>query len=228
MHKKVEYNLTKLTDVFEWDVVNWSEALQFWLDNTKLDLAQTKALEIGARGGGLSIFLAEHCKEVICSDLKNPKDNAQALHKKYDLSNIEYKEINAFDIKEKNCDLIVSKSVLGSFAGDDQDKVISNIYNALKVGGEYWVVENLSATMLHKAARKAFVKWGGRWNYMEYSQLQKKFSKFKSFEFKTVGLFGAFGMTNSQRNFLGYFDKFIFNKISPQSMRYIVVAALRK
>lgn len=228
MSKKVNYDLKKLTDIMEWDVVNWSQALPFWLEKTSLQLNKTSALEMGARGGGLSIFLAENCKDVTCTDLTNPEENAKPLHQTYNLSNIDYKAIDALNLAENEKELIVTKSVLGSFDEDKQNKVISNIHNSLKTGGEYWFIENLESTVVHQLARKKFVKWGNRWNYLAFNNLDNKFKQFSNLKFKTVGLLGAFGFTSSQRNLLGYIDQFVMDKITPVNMNYIVIGIATK
>jgi len=44
-----------LIDIFEWDVENWSKSILFWESNSTNLFPNFKALEIGARNGGLSL-----------------------------------------------------------------------------------------------------------------------------------------------------------------------------
>ena len=192
-------NLKKATDIFEWDVVNWSRAADFWMQNSELNLKKSKALEIGARGGGLSVLLAENCQSVICSDLNGPTPQAKPLHAKYNIKNISYAELSAFEVSKhhKKLDLIATKSVLGSFDEQGQQKVVDEIYKSLDRGGEYWFVENLKSTPLHSFMRKQFTNWGHRWTYIKNNEIEQKFSKFKKVKYQTFGLLGTFGVNNS-------------------------------
>jgi len=222
--------LKKAKDVFEWDVVNWSRALPFWLKSSDLDLSKSQALEIGSRDGGLSVFLGENCQKVICSDLHGPTQKAPAIHQKYNLKNISYEELSAFEIskKHKNVDLIATKSVLGSFDNENQSKVVDEIHKSLRKGGEYWFVENLESTVLHRFMRKKFTNWGHRWTYIKHSDISAKFSKFSELKFTTFGLLGTFGINPAHRNFLGFLDKTVFDRVVPASMHYIVVGVAKK
>jgi hypothetical protein len=52
-----------IAEFIEWDVRNWSAALNFWLGHTTQDISQCSALELGSLNGGLSlwryVFVAE-------------------------------------------------------------------------------------------------------------------------------------------------------------------------
>jgi hypothetical protein len=55
-----------MTDVCGWDVGTWSRAVRFWESRAPI---RGRALELGARRGGLSLWLAAHGCDVLCSDL---------------------------------------------------------------------------------------------------------------------------------------------------------------
>jgi 2-polyprenyl-3-methyl-5-hydroxy-6-metoxy-1,4-benzoquinol methylase len=61
-----------IDDIIGWDIDNWSKFLLFcerFLDHNP---AGKQALEVGAREGGLSLYLALKGYEVVCSDLEIP------------------------------------------------------------------------------------------------------------------------------------------------------------
>ncbi len=62
----------ELRDFIEWDISNWSRVLEYWENNTSIILEQAKALEVGGRHGGLSLWLAQKDVNVLCSDLEGP------------------------------------------------------------------------------------------------------------------------------------------------------------
>src|SRR5262245_56122140 len=70
-----------LKDVIEWDVRNWSVALDFWLAHTAQNLLTRSALEIGSRNGGLSLWLALQGARVQATDIGPPTEAALKLHR---------------------------------------------------------------------------------------------------------------------------------------------------
>ena len=69
-----------ISEFIEWDVRNWSAALEFWKANSSINLAGCSALEIGSDYGGLSLWLASEGANVICSDVNGPKPEARTKH----------------------------------------------------------------------------------------------------------------------------------------------------
>src|SRR5262245_19507116 len=100
------------TDILEWDVENWSEALEFWRRYSSQTLAGCKALEIGSRNGGLSLWLALCGARVVCSDLDGPTDVARHKHQQYGVADaVTYEAVNALDIPYRETfDIVVFKS----------------------------------------------------------------------------------------------------------------------
>src|SRR5438128_3173229 len=88
-----------LADFVEWDVRNWSAALDFWLAYTKQDVRTCSALEVGSRNGGLSLWLALQGARVLCSDIGPPNEETIQLHRARSVSHlIEYRSIDAMEI----------------------------------------------------------------------------------------------------------------------------------
>src|SRR5262245_56010372 len=102
------------TDFLDWDVRNWSAALDFWVANTTQDLSVCSALEIGAGPGGLSTWLATHGVHVVCSDRTSPPLSVVRRHEMQGVAHlIEYQAVDALDIPHTNqFDIVLFRSVL--------------------------------------------------------------------------------------------------------------------
>ena len=225
-------NKKLLKDIIEWDIANWSKAIDYWENNTNLNSEKLNCLELGGRRGGLSLWLALKGHQVICSDLESPKEEASKLHDKYDLNNISYQNISATQIPfKKEFDIIAFKSILGSVCRNGNDKlkkeVIDGIHASLKPGGKILFAENLKSSFLHQFFRKKFTGWGNTWNYLSYREIDHVFSSFNRTSYFTIGFFGAFGRTENQRHFLGKLD-WAIGKLIPKNLKYIVIGIAEK
>src|SRR5438093_11928226 len=88
-----------LADFIEWDVRNWSAALDFWLAHTTQNLSTCSALELGSRNGGLSLWMAQQGARVLSSDVDRPTEAAVQLHRACGVSHlIQYEAIDATSI----------------------------------------------------------------------------------------------------------------------------------
>jgi SAM-dependent methyltransferase len=231
MMEKNEQILIK--DIVEWDVENWKKALNFWGEKVSIFQGGLSCLELGAGRGGLSLWLALHGNDVICSDLISPKKHACELHQKYYLpGNITYEAIDATNIPYRDeFDIVIFKSILGGISRNHKDelkrKVIGEIYKALKPGGRLLFAENLSSSCFHRLFRKLFVRWGREWNYLKYGEISEMLSDFTHVDFFTTGFLGAWGRTERQRAFLAKLDNKILCVV-PESKRYIVIGIAEK
>jgi len=229
-----------IKDIITWDAINWTRSFNYL--NEKIDIKDKNynCLEIGARQGGLSLWLAFNGNNVVCSDLsyydqEQELHKAKALHKKHNCSKkIKYEAINAMEIPyENHFDIVVFKSVLGGIGIyakkkiNTEQKVVDQIFKCLKPGGMVIFIENLEASFLHMYLRKTFVKWGTSWNYLKLKEVLPLFNSFKSFNYNTFGFFGAFGRTEEQRQLFGKIDS-VFEKFVPKSKRYIIAAIVEK
>ncbi|MCX2449929.1 methyltransferase domain-containing protein [Pedobacter sp. PLR] len=218
-------------DIIGWDTENWSRAIPFWEKLGQLKQRDNKCLELGAYGGGLSLWLALNKNRVICSNLEIPDANTKKIHHQYNcLSYIAYEAIDATNIPyADHFDFITFKSILGGIPGVDGQQVkiktINQIHTSLKPGGKLLFAENLSASIFHKILRY----WFGtkNWNYLKLSDMDVVFSSFSDVKYTTVGFFGCFGRNESQRIFLGKLDKF-FDWMIPRKCRYIIIGIATK
>ncbi len=199
-------------EIIQWDVRSWAPAMNFWMSN-RLHYPGY-VLELGAREGAISAWLARYGAYVICSDLHAPK-----------LPGVMCQAINAMDIPyQDEFDVIVFKSMLG--ACEDQARVIHEIHKALKRGGELWFAENVEGSPLHRLFRR-LNPWAKHWNYPNMYELLGMMCFFEV-EYKTTGFLAAFGRTEWQRDWLARLDEALFNRIVPESWHYIMFGVARK
>lgn len=231
-HSYISLNQNIKKEIIQWDCFNWSRALDFWQEHGGVNLPDASALELGARDGGLSLWLALNKANVMCSDYEISRmEEAVKLHQKHKVSSlVAYEAVDAMNIPyEKKFDLVVFKSILGGISwkmGEDAKyQVIKSIHRSLKKGGELWFAENLSASIVHSMARK-YLKKG--WSYPHHTEIPKLFSDFSSLEFKAIGCLATFGRSESQRGFMGKIDQQIIEKFVPDKWKYIAVGVARK
>jgi SAM-dependent methyltransferase len=221
-------------DFIEWDVRNWSAALDFWSAYSQQDTSNCLALELGSRNGGLSLWLALQGARVLCSDIVMPTSYAIEQHHVRGVSPlIQYESIDASNIPYENkFDIIVFKSLLGAVGRrggkESQDKAIAEMHKALKEGGELFFAENLIASPLHQSLRRRFVKWGTTWRYISVAEMNKFLSRFSRVRYRTLGCAGAFGRGERQRDLFGILDQTVLSHIVPENWRYIIVGVATK
>ncbi|MEX0676386.1 MAG: methyltransferase domain-containing protein [Pirellulales bacterium] len=222
-----------LADIVEWDVRNWSRAIEFW--DRAVDWSRVETcLEVGGGRGGLSLWLAMKGKRVVCSDLHDVRRAAVAHHGKYKLdARIDYQDIDATRIPyENHFDIVAFKSVLGGIARQGgkpiQQTVIDQIHKALKPGGKLLFAENLVASPLHRVVRERFVRWGRDWRYVTLQEMNEFLRNYSPKELRATGVLGAFGRTEGQRRFLGAVDQRFLNYVTPKRWKYIVYGTAEK
>lgn len=216
----------QLNDILQWDVKSWSVALRFW--EGQVDWASVDTvLELGGKGGGLSLWAALKGKKTVCSDLKDVKASAEGLHGKYGVGHlVEYRDIDATDIPyENHFDLIVFKSIIGAVGRMDgvasQQKAFDEIYKALRPGGVLIFAENLAASALHRKLRKRFTSWAYTWRYVTRKGLELFLQKFSSCRVMATGVAGPLGKTEGQRNILASVDRIVLDRVCPDDWKYI-------
>jgi SAM-dependent methyltransferase len=230
MHERTDM----LEDVFEWDVVNWSVALPYWRSHTSLRSMDVDALEVGSRHGGLSLWLAHEGARVMCTDLDGPTQEAHLKHQRYNVAQrVQYAPLDATSISLKSqFDIVTFKSVLGGVGWegrkDRQVLAMSEMYEALRPGGELWFAENVVASPLHRIMRRNFVKWGRQWRYPTVAEMLEFMSMYSAIEFQCYGFLGTFGRTRSQQSFLGRLDRLAIDKLVPSGWRYIMIGVAKK
>ena len=199
-----QYTQQYLTDVLQWDVSTWQKALVHW-DKVLNRMRQSddafdnlQALDIGARDGGLSLYLARQGVNVICSDISAPSQKSQQLHRKYGVdAKVHYMEIDAtaIPLADNSLDIVVFKSVLGA-VGQNLGvpaiaRAVSEMYRVLKPGGVLLFAENQQGSGFHRIARRCFRPWGQTWHYVSLAELEKLLSVFTEGEIETYGFFSC-------------------------------------
>lgn len=223
----------ELEEIIQWDVRAWKKALNYWEDNVDWSKVNT-ALELGAREGGLSLWLSKKGIETTCSDYENAEKTALPLHTKHDSElRIHYQDIDATNIPyENHFDVIVFKSIIGGIGKGDnreiQKKVFDEIYKALKPGGTLLFAENLTSTRLHQKLRARHNKWGDYWRYLSLKDLNYFLEKFNSKTVKTTGILGTLGRNEKQKSLLSRIDELSLNHITPSNWKYIGYGIAKK
>jgi SAM-dependent methyltransferase len=156
------------------------------------------ALELGARDGGFSLYLAEKGFRVVCSDLQGPTESARKLHAKHGLTDrVTYQAINATDIPfgDESFDVVIFKSVLGGIGTfldyAAMQTAIREVYRVLRPDGLLLFAENQRGSRFHQKARSLFVPWGNRWYYLSLQEIDDLLADFSFRETKTYGFFSC-------------------------------------
>lgn len=225
----------RAADFIEWDVRNWSYALPFWRRHSTQDLARCHALEVGARNGGLSLWLALQGASVVCSDIRPPSQKAIDGHRARGVSHlVRYEQMDAMHIPyTERFDVVLFKSVLGAvgYRGGGkaaQARAIAEMHKALKPGGELFFAENLVGSPIHMFLRQRYVRWREKWRWVSVEEMREFLQPFSQVSWGTAGFAGALGRTTLQRNILGAFDRILLDRITPARWKYIIVGVARK
>ena len=222
-----------VNDIIQWDVKSWGRAIDFWEKNVEWTNVD-QCLELGAREGGLSLWLALKGKKVVCSDIDNTNATAGKLHEQYNLNSaIQYANIDAREIPYENYfDIIIFKSILGGIGRNadikTEEKVLNEMYKALKPGGRLLFAENLQASRFHRFMRQKANKWGNYWHYLSITEVKNLLKVFPKSSIHTSGVIGTFGRNEKQRGFLAQIDNAILNRVCPGRWKYIVYGIAEK
>lgn len=227
-----------LRDSVGWDTTNWSRCLTFWERNTRVEPRGRTALEVGAGGahGNLSLWLATKGFRVLCSGVEEPSDELRHLHASYGFEDtVDYERIDVLDVPyRERFDVVVFKSLLGFFGMGNSDAVtlqrraVSNMWKALRPGGELWFAEGACGSTGHRMLRDRF-GWGRQgWRYVPLEEIDALLSPFGEFDVATFGLLGLLGRSENQRRVLGAVDRVVGERFTPDAWHYIVAGVARK
>lgn len=216
-------------DVLQWDVYNWSRALSFWEKHAELKPGM-RALGIGERGGGLSLWLAKKGLQVTCTDYNSFPESTAQLHKRYGVDHqvsYEKQDATALDYPDATFDVVIIKSVLGALSEKErQQKAINEFYRVLKPGGQLLLAENAEATRFHGAVRKRFARWSEYWRYLHPQKDLDLFSAFPVKLYTSTGFWGFVGKGRLETP-MRWADK-LSAPFVPKSWHYIFIALFRK
>lgn len=232
-------NKTLLEAIIEWDVVNWSKALDFWKHYLPQPSPDIKILTLGERNGGLSLWLASLGYNVIYSDRLPPTEKALQLHQAHHIQDrITYFEVDVYNIPfpDETFDVVLCKSTIGGLKlvyKDRKSRTLENqhiaceeIRRVLKTGGVFLGAENMRGSFAHKKLREKQGKDIG-WRYMSCSDLGKLFSNFSKLSFKTYGFIGTNTRFSLVNNITGSIDNML-SRILPPDFLYISFISAKK
>jgi SAM-dependent methyltransferase len=199
-----EHSKEHLKDCLQWDIDTWKHALYHWdtvleeMGDQSDNVSCPRALDLGARDGGLSLYLAEKGFQVVCSDISGPTDQARELHARRGYADkVDYQAIDAKDIpyEDGHFDVVIFKSVLGGIGTflnyEAIQTAVGEIYRVLRPGGVLLFAENQRGSLFHQKARSLFVPWGKRWYYVSLQEIEDLFVVFPACEIKTYGFFSC-------------------------------------
>jgi ubiquinone/menaquinone biosynthesis C-methylase UbiE len=224
----MDYDQQLLRDIVEWDVATWSRAIGLWDHVVPNNGKGLRALDVGARNGGLSLYLALKGCRVVCSDVEEPGATARSLHEKYRVQDqITYSAVDMAEMQlpSNSFDIVAFKSVLPSvgYHGKSlrQLQSIKEVSRVLRPGGLLLFAENLAATRFHMFFRRQFTGWGRSCGYLTLELVNEFLSTFSRHEYETYGFFATFGRSEGQRRWLHNLDV-IANPLVPPSGKYLV------
>jgi ubiquinone/menaquinone biosynthesis C-methylase UbiE len=225
-----------LEEYLSWDIYIWNKALNFWRKVLKpLKNDNSLALEVGSKGGGLSLFLTyEFGFKTSCTDIEEINSNVKDLHKKYGVENkVNYLVADAcsFNFTSDLFDVVILKSVLGSIGKNENinevKKAIEEIYRVLKPGGILLFAENAKGSFIHSSLRKIFRRWAVYWKYFSISEMENLLKDFSKKEIHTAGIISAFFTGNKLKKAALPIDNFL-EKFIPESSRYMIYGYAKK
>lgn len=223
----------QLALIFEWEVRTWSRAYPIWSRELSGSHggADRKALALGERNGGISLMLALHGLNVICSDLNGPSEGAVALHQQEGVAHqVAYQAIDILSIPypEESFDHVAFKSVIGALGSKArQRQAMAEIHRVLKPGGSLLFAENLTGTAMHRWLRKRFVAWDSYWRYLDPTTDRDLFEGFGQVEIRSSGCLANLGRTEWQRDLLGRIDA-VLAPLLPERIRTVWYGVARK
>lgn len=194
----------------------------------------TWALDLGARGGGLSLYLSLRGCKVTYLDLHPAPRAAFELFKKYGvIDRLKFVQASVTDLPmpDASFDVVAFKSLLGSVGQGQgwhgQQATVAEARRVLRPGGTFLFAENAAASAVHQFCRTRFVPWGREWRYVSLTEMRMLLTTYDMFQLKTAGLFAAFGRREWQRTILARLDR-IANPFFPETSKYLMYGYARK
>jgi len=219
-----------LHDIFQWEVRSWLRAMPLWQEHIPAG-RPLRALGIGEREGGLSLWLASQGIDVVCSDLNAFPESTRALHERHCVQqHMTYAQADAtaLPFPDGSFDIVFFKSVIGALGSKEkQAQAIREMHRVLKPGGVLLFAENLHGSPLHRWLRKRYVAWDSYWRYLDPIADRDLFAPFAKVEDHTTGFVANLGRTEGQRDVLARFDA-LFAPMLPKRLRTIWFGAALK
>ena len=198
-----------IRDIFQWEVRSWSRALPLWT-RCLPSVRPLKALAIGEREGGLSLWLATSGIDVVCTDLRAFPAATKELHHRHGVQHlITYAQADATALQfaDGSFDVVIFKSVIGALGTKEkQILAIQEMHRVLRSKGVLLFAENLHGTTMHRWLRKRFVSWDSYWRYLDPVVDRDLFAPFSALEEATTGFVANLGRTEAQRDLIARMD----------------------
>lgn len=198
-----------LRDIVQWEVRSWSRALPLWERHLPVH-RPARALGIGEREGGLSLWLAFKGFQVVCTDLRPFPEACAALHQHHGVQDrITYQaaDATALPYPDAHFDVVFFKSVIGALGTKERQALaIREMHRVLRPGGVLLFAENLRGSPLHRWLRRHFVAWENYWRYPDQQRDADLFAPFASVHLNSTGLLANLGRSEWQRDLLARAD----------------------
>ena len=104
--------------------------------------------------------------------------------------------------------------MLGGLRTKKQAQCINEVYKCLKDGGEFWIMENLTASLFHRFLRYLFVPWSKEWRYIKPNEFDFFLKQFREVKIESRGILSLFGRNEYQRDFLASIDDILIKFMS--------------
>ena len=214
----------------EWDISNWSRALEYLDQNKCMPFKGKNILELGGNNASLSLWVAGKGGIITCSDIVEFENQYSRKVNDIKKGSIRYEIIDALDIGPKEAyDFILFKSVLGGIGRIGSEKlqmdVMRQVHKSLKKGGEVLFIENMRGTFIHQLYRKRYGATRNGWCFPSFSDFIKMSKMFSKVKYETFGFLGSSG--NLLLKVRTTFD-LKFEKIFPKNWRYIYAGIYQK
>ena len=222
-----------MANLVDWDLSNWTAALEFWTGHSSRTLAASSALELGTRHGGLALWLAMKGAHVVCSDVGGPSIQARQVHRIAGVSDrIQYQAIDATRIPYADrFDVVTCKSVLGAIGirrgPQAQAKAIGEMRRALCPGGELFFAENLAGSPFHNRLRRRFQSWGNGDGFVTVEAMLDFVAPFAQVCYRIINLGGESEPTERPANGINRIGRLIRDRTTAAA-RYVMVGVARK
>ncbi len=210
---------SELHDVIQWDVETWQRVLPHWRSVIEAS-SPHRALAVGERQGGLSLWLANQAIDVLCTDVEEFGPATRALHERYGVTQrIRYRteDVSELSLDDSSFDLVIFKSVLGALGTRERQlRAVAEIHRVLRPGGALLFAENLRGTSVHGWLRRRHVRWASGWRYLTYPDDLALFGAFGRVDTRTTGLLATLGRTEAQRDALAKLDALVCAWVPPR------------
>lgn len=146
------------------------------------------------------------------------------------MKGVEYKKVDLLNWQEEGkYNVIVLKSVFGALQNEISiNSAVDNIFRNLKKGGILLFAENSKGTFFHQKLRKKYTDWGNIWFYFDDELIKRLFDKFEVVEVRHNGVLTVLGNRIGLSTIFSKLDKYFFNKITPNRVKYMLFGYAKK